>query len=105
MAKEKKENELETVIKSDDILSLKPYLDTATAAGVTNTPTFNFDIGAVVIGTAAAASLTTVIAADATAGANGGGASTTVTGTTVTIAAASGHTIHLPAELAIVVAE
>ena len=96
---------VDTVIKSDDILSLKPYLDTATAAGVTNTPTFNFDIGAVVIGTAAAASLTTVIALDATAGANGGGASTTVTGTTVTIAAASGHTIHLPAELAIVVAE
>jgi hypothetical protein len=87
---------VDTVIKSDDILSLKPYIDAATASG-RNTPTFNFNIGAVVVGSSAAASLTAVILKDAAIG-NGDqtpAASSTVTGTTMTLAP----------ELAVVVAE
>jgi hypothetical protein len=87
---------VDTIIKSDDVLSIVPYANALAATGV-NTLTLAWNIGAVTVGTAAAASLTAVILADADDGPGGAGtgASTTVTGTTISSVA----------ELAIVVAE
>ena len=78
---------VETKIKQNDILSIRPYITALAATGV-NTPAFTFDIAEVVVGTAAPVSLTTAIGAEAAAG--------------HTIA---GDFIDLTAELALVEAE
>ena len=62
---------VETIIKSNDLYSLKAYIEANAAkyaASLANTPTLALDIAAVTVGTSAAASLTTVIAAEAGAG-------------------------------------
>ena len=73
---------VETIIKSNDLYSLKSYIEanaTKYAASNLNTPTLALDIAAVTVGSSAVASLTTVIAAES-------GSGHTITGTLDTLA-------------------
>ena len=72
---------VETIIKSNDILSIKPLLDLAWPTSNTNTYTFNLSIDEVTVGTATA-TLAAAISADAIVG-GASGASSSVTGTLV----------------------